>query len=79
MKYSTSKEPLHTQYFPLIEILCEEGDYGSVDVSSQECEDKMDDPVVSLNDDCNENQSLVLQNNTEIKIGSLVNNDSSSE
>ena len=39
----------------------------------------MDDPVVSLNDDCNENQSLVLQNDIEIKIGSAANNDSSSE
>ena len=51
MKSSTSKAPLHAQYFPLIEILSEEGDYGSVDVSSQQCEDKIDDPIVSLNDD----------------------------
>ena len=64
MKYSTSKAPLHAQDFPLIEILSEEGDYGLVDVSPQECEDKIDDPVVSLNDDCNENQSSVLQNDT---------------
>ena len=36
MKSSTSKAPLHAQDFPLIEILSEEGDYGSVDVSSQQ-------------------------------------------
>ena len=79
MKSSTSKAPLHAQYLSVIEILSEEGDYGSVDVSSQECEDKMDDPVVSLNDDFNENQFPVLQNDREIKIWSAVNNDSSSE
>ena len=79
MKSSTSKAPLHAQDFPLIEIVSEEGDYGSVDVLSQECEDKIDDLVLSLNDDFNENQSSVLQNDIEIKIGSAVNNDSSSE
>ena len=34
MKSSTSKEPVHAQNFPFIEILSEEEDYGSVDVSS---------------------------------------------
>ena len=79
MKSSTSKAPVHAQDFPLIEILSEEGDYGSVEVSSHDCEEKMDDHVVSLNNDCNENQLSVLLNDTEIKIGSALNNDSSSE
>ena len=39
----------------------------------------MDNPVVSLNNVCNENQSLVLPNDTKIKIGLALNNDSSSE
>ena len=64
MKSSTSKAPVHAQDFPFIEILSEEGDYGLVEVSSQECGEKIDDHVVSLNNDCNENQSLVLPNDT---------------
>ena len=39
----------------------------------------MDDPVVSLNNDCNENQSPVLTNDTAIKIGYALDNDSSSK
>ena len=39
----------------------------------------MDVLVVSLNNDCNENQSPVLPNDTKIKIGSALDNDSSSE
>ena len=62
MKYSTSKVPVRAQNLPFIEILSEEEDYGSVEVSSQECEEKMDNPIVSLNNDYNENQSLVLPN-----------------
>ena len=34
MKSSTSKAPVHVQDFPFIEILSEEEDYGSVEVSS---------------------------------------------
>ena len=79
MKSSTSKEPVHVQYLPFIEILSEEEDYGSIEVSSQECEEKMDYPVVSLNNDCNENQSPILPNETKIKIGSTLDNDSSSQ
>ena len=37
----------------------------------------MDNPIVSVNNDYNENQSLVLPNDKEIK--STLNNDSSSE
>ena len=48
MKSSTSKEPLHDQYSPLIKIISEEGDYGSVDIASLECEEKMDNPVVTF-------------------------------
>ena len=39
----------------------------------------MDNPVVSLNNYYNENQSPVLPNDKEIKLGSALNNDSSSE
>ena len=39
----------------------------------------MDNPVASLNNDCNENQSSVLPNDTKINIGSALDNDSSSE
>ena len=39
----------------------------------------MDNPVVSLNNDYNENQSLVLPNDKEIKLGFALNNDYSSE
>ena len=56
MKSSTSKAPVHVQDFPFIKILSEEEDYGSVEVSSQECEEKMDNPIVSVNNDHNENQ-----------------------
>ena len=64
MESSTSKALVHVQDFPFIEILSEKEDYGSVEVSSQECEEKMDNHVVSLNNDCNENQSPVLPNDT---------------
>ena len=40
MKSSTSKAPIHAQDLPLIRILSEEEDYGSVEVLSQECEIK---------------------------------------
>ena len=39
----------------------------------------MDNPVVSLNNDYDENTSLVLPNDKEIKLGSALDNDSSSE
>ena len=39
----------------------------------------MDNPVVSLNNECNENQSPVLPNDKEIKLESSLDNDSSSE
>ena len=64
---------------PFIEILSEEEDYGSVEVSSQECDEKMDNPIVSVNNDYNEDQSPVLPNDKEIKRGSALDNDSSSE
>ena len=41
---------LQVQDSSLIEILSEEEDYYSVDLSSQEHEDKIDNPVASLND-----------------------------
>ena len=39
----------------------------------------MDNPVVSFNNDYNENQSPVLPNDKEIKLGSTLDNDSSLE
>ena len=39
----------------------------------------MDNPIVSLNNDYNENQSSDLPNDKEIKLGSTLDNDSSSE
>ena len=79
MKSSTLKEPVHTQDLSFIDILSEKEDYRSVEVSSREYEEKMDNPVVSLNNDYSENQSLILPNNKEIKLGCALNNNSSSE
>ena len=39
----------------------------------------MDNPIVPLNNDYSENQSLILPNNKEIKLGCALNNNSSSE
>ena len=39
----------------------------------------MDNPIVSVNNDYNENQSSVMPNDKEIKLGSALDNDSSSE
>ena len=39
----------------------------------------MDNPVVSLNNDYSENQSPILPNNKEIKLGCALNNNSSYE
>ena len=44
-----------------------------------EYEEKMDNPVVSLNNDYSENQSPILPNNKEIKLGCALNNNYSSE
>ena len=63
----------------LIKILSEEEDYCSMDLSSQEHEDKIDNPVASPNDGFYGGQPPVMQNDTWIKRISSFTNDSSSE
>ena len=50
-----------------------------MDLSSQEHEDKMDNPIASPNDGFYGGQSPVMQNDTQIKRISSFSNDSSSE
>ena len=74
---SASITPLWFQDSSLIKILSEEEYYYSMDLYSQEHEDKIDNPVASPNVGFDGSQSPILQNDTEIKRGYSFTNDSS--